>query len=99
VTHFHIFSSRAWAWIPSKKRKELDPQSTKCIFVGYPDGVKAYKLIDISSDWFIIERSFQFKESVSRVPQQPHAYTFILPLVRDDEYAHVDSSSEEIFYS
>jgi hypothetical protein len=28
VTHFHIFGSRAWAWIPSEKRKEIDPQST-----------------------------------------------------------------------
>jgi hypothetical protein len=28
VTHFRIFYSRAWAQIPSEKRKELDPQST-----------------------------------------------------------------------
>jgi hypothetical protein len=50
VTHFHIFGSRAWARIPSEKRKALDPQSTECIFVGYPDGVKGYRLIDLSSD-------------------------------------------------
>jgi hypothetical protein len=37
VAHFCIFGSRAWARIPSKKRKELNPQSTKCVFVGYPD--------------------------------------------------------------
>jgi hypothetical protein len=50
VAHFLIFGSRAWAQIPSKKRKELDPQRTECIFVGYPNGVKGYRLIDISSD-------------------------------------------------
>jgi hypothetical protein len=50
VTHFRIFGSRAWAQIPSEKRKALDPQSTECIFVGYPDGVKGYRLIDLSSD-------------------------------------------------
>jgi hypothetical protein len=50
VAHFRIFGSRAWARIPSEKMKELDPQSTECIFVGYPDGVKGYRLIDISSD-------------------------------------------------
>jgi hypothetical protein len=81
VTHFHIFGSRAWAQIPSEKRKALDPQSTECIFVGYPDGVKGYRLIDLSSDQLIIERSVQFEESVSHVPQQPHADTFILPPV------------------
>jgi hypothetical protein len=95
VAHFRIFSSCAWAQIPSKKRKALDPRSTKYIFVGYPNGVKGYRLIDISLDQLIIERSVQFEESVSHVPQQPHANTFILPLVRDDEHAHADSSSYE----
>ena len=28
VTHFRIFGSRAWAHIPSEKRKALDPQIT-----------------------------------------------------------------------
>jgi hypothetical protein len=42
VTHFHIFGSCAWAQIPSEKRKALDPQSTECIFVGYPNNVKGY---------------------------------------------------------
>jgi hypothetical protein len=44
MTHFHIFGSRAWAHIPSEKRKALDPQSTECIFFVYPDGVKGYRL-------------------------------------------------------
>jgi hypothetical protein len=39
VTHFRIFGSFAWAQIPFEKRKALDPQSTKCIFFGYLDGV------------------------------------------------------------
>jgi transposase InsO family protein len=29
VTHFRIFGSRAWAQIPSEKRKALDPQRTE----------------------------------------------------------------------
>jgi hypothetical protein len=69
VTHFLIFGSRAWARIPYEKRKALDPQSTDCIFFLYLDGVKGYRLIDLSSDWIIIEHSVKFKESVSHVPQ------------------------------
>jgi transposase InsO family protein len=69
VSHFCIFGSRAWAWIPFEKRKELDPQSIECIFVGYPDGVKAYRFIYLSPDRLIIECSVQFEESVSHVPQ------------------------------
>ena len=50
VTHFRIFDSHAWAQIPSEKRKALDPWSIECIFVGYLDGVKGYRLIYLSSD-------------------------------------------------
>jgi hypothetical protein len=57
VTHFRTFRSRAWVHIPSEKRKALDPQSTPCIFVGYPDDVKGYRLIHPSTDRVIIERS------------------------------------------
>jgi hypothetical protein len=57
VTHFHIFGSCAWAKIPSEKRKALDPHSIDCIFVGYLDNVKGYRLIDPSTDRLIIECS------------------------------------------
>jgi hypothetical protein len=56
--------------------------------------VKGYWLIDISLDRIIIEHSVQFEESVSHVPQQPHADTFTLAPVRADEYAHAKSSSD-----
>jgi hypothetical protein len=95
VTHFYTFGSRAWVRIPSEKRKELDPQSTKCIFFGYLDDVKGYRLIALSSDRLIIECSFQFEESVSHVPQQSHEDTSVLPPIRDDQHAHVNSSSDE----
>ena len=35
VTHFGIFGSKAWARIPTEKRKALKPQSQECIFVVY----------------------------------------------------------------
>jgi hypothetical protein len=59
--------------------------------------VKGYHLIDLSLDPLIIERSVQFEESVSHVPQQPHADTFTLPPVRDDEHAHENYSSDESY--
>jgi hypothetical protein len=92
VTHFCIFGSRAWAMIPFEKRKELDPQSIECIFFGYPNDVKEYRLTDLLLDQLIIERSFQLEGSVSHVPRQSHAETFVLPPVKDDEHAHVETS-------
>ena len=35
VTHFRIFGSKAWARISTEKRKDLQPQSRECIFVGF----------------------------------------------------------------
>jgi hypothetical protein len=61
--------------------------------------VKGYQLIELSSNQIIIEHSFQFEESVSHVPQQPHADTFTLPPVRDDGHAHANTYSNESFDS
>ena len=35
VSNFRIFGTRAWARIPSEKRKSLQPQIKECIMVGY----------------------------------------------------------------
>ena len=62
MTHFRIFGSKAWARIPTKKRKELQPQSQECLFVGYSEYSKGYKLIKFSTKKSFIERSVQFQE-------------------------------------
>ena len=45
VSHFRVFGCKAWAHIPDKKRKALQPKSEKCIFVGYSEDVKGYRLL------------------------------------------------------
>src|SRR5713226_9780180 len=62
VTHFRIFGSKAWARIPTEKRKDLQPQSQECLFVGYFEGSKGYKLINLSTNKAFIERIVQFQE-------------------------------------
>ena len=62
MTHFKIFGSKAWARIPTEKRKALQPQSQECLFVGYSEDSKGYKLINLSTKKSFIERSVQFQE-------------------------------------
>ena len=62
VTHFRIFGSKAWARIPTKKRKDLKPQIQECLFVGYYEYSKGYKLINLSTNKYFIERSVHVKE-------------------------------------
>lgn len=44
VSHFVIFGCVAYSFVVSKKRKKLENGSNKCIFVGYDDHHKAYRL-------------------------------------------------------
>ena len=62
VSHFRIFGSRAWAHIPTDKRKALEPQSVECMFFGYPEGVKGYRLLDSHTGKFLVSRSVKFEE-------------------------------------
>jgi hypothetical protein len=62
VSHFCIFGSRAWAHIPTDKRKDLEPQSVKCIFFGYLECVKGYIFLDSHTEKFILARSVKFEE-------------------------------------
>jgi hypothetical protein len=44
VAHLRTFGCIAYAHIPSKLRKKLDDRSEKCIFTGYSETSKTYRL-------------------------------------------------------
>lgn len=95
VIHFRIFGSRAWARIPTEKRKALEPQSKACMFVGYSDEVKGYRLLDINTEELFIERSVKFNKDILHAPADELVTKFPSPLI--DEYAHEtsDQNSDE----
>ena len=64
VTHFRIFGSKAWARIPTEKGRALQPQSKECLFVGYYEYSKGYKMIKLSTNKYFIERVFSSKKSL-----------------------------------
>ena len=49
VSNLRVFESTAWAWIPLDKRRALQPQSIECLFIGYPNESKGFKLLDIKT--------------------------------------------------
>eukprot|EP00253_Pinus_taeda_P035997 PITA_35997 len=90
VSHFRIFGSRAWDHIPTDKRKSLEPQSVECIFVGYPDSFKGYRLLDSHNEKFLVARSVKFEEeSLHDFSADPAEE----PLVATDEEEYETSSS------
>ena len=48
ISHFKVFISKAWARIPPKKRKDLQPKRKKSIMVVYVEYVNGYNLFDPS---------------------------------------------------
>ena len=62
VSHFRIFGSICYSHIPSEKRGKLDYKSEKCIFVGYVENPKAYKLYNPDTKKIIISRDVIFNE-------------------------------------
>ena len=54
ISNFKVFGCECWAHIPDNKRKKLDPKSHKCIFIGYSEDSKAYRLFDTSTQSVII---------------------------------------------
>ena len=67
VSNLRVFGSTAWARIPLDKRRDLQPQSIECMFIGYPDESKGFKLLDIKTKHIIIERSLKFDEPLQEV--------------------------------
>ena len=47
--------------VPDSQRRKLDAKTHKAVFVGYPLGVKGYKVYDLDKE-FVVSRDVQFFE-------------------------------------
>ena len=65
VTHLKKFGCLAYAHVLDELRKKLDNKGQKCIFVGYSEDTKAYKLYDPVARKVIISCDVQFIENES----------------------------------
>ena len=55
-SNLKIFVCEAYALTPKNQRSKLDPRSKKCIFVGYDDVMKVYRLWDPTSHKIVIDK-------------------------------------------
>ena len=62
VANLKTFGCTCYAHIPKDERKKLDPKSRKCLFLGYGDCVKGYRLYDINRSKVIHCRDVIFNE-------------------------------------
>eukprot|EP00253_Pinus_taeda_P008164 PITA_08164 len=62
VTHMKVFGCVAYAHIPDQLRRKLDSKGEKCLFIGYSEESKAYRLYIPSTKKFFVSRDVQFIE-------------------------------------
>ncbi|GMJ04996.1 hypothetical protein HRI_004168800 [Hibiscus trionum] len=63
IGHLKIFGCIAYAHIPEQIRKKLDDRGEKCIFIGYDERSKAYRLYNPLTKELIISRDVEFDEA------------------------------------
>ena len=65
VSHLSFFGCVAYAHVPDELRKKLYNKGHKCIFFGYFEDTKSYKLYDHVARKVIINHDVQFVENES----------------------------------
>ena len=62
VDHLRVFGCAAYCHIAKDERRKLDSKSRKCIFLGYADNRKGYRLYDVNNQKIIYSRDVTFNE-------------------------------------
>lgn len=60
IEHLRAFGTGVYVHIPKQKRRKLDPKSKKCIFVGFDDNIKGYRVYDPDTRSIEVVRDVKF---------------------------------------
>jgi hypothetical protein len=62
LTHLKVFGYDAYVHVPKENKSKLDKKAEKCIFIGYKDGLKGYKLWNPETKKVVYSRDVVFRE-------------------------------------
>jgi hypothetical protein len=62
VSHLRICECVAYAHVPKERRRNLDDKSEKCVFIGDNEESKAYRLYNLITKKYVIDKDVEFKE-------------------------------------
>jgi hypothetical protein len=61
LTHLKVFGCDAYVHVPKENMSKLDKKVEKCIFIGYKDGLKGYKLWNPETKKVVYSRDVVFR--------------------------------------
>ena len=79
-SHLKVFSCLAYATIVHVSHK-FAPRATRCVFLGYPVGQKAYKLYDLTTHKIFTSRDIVFHEHIFPFESTPSIPTPTVPVL------------------
>jgi hypothetical protein len=62
VNHFRVLRCVSYVHVVDQNRQKLDPKSESCIFVGYSEQSKAYRLYNPLTNSIVVSRDVIFYE-------------------------------------
>ena len=62
MDHLRVFGSQGYAHIDNAKRTKLESKSFKCMFLGYAENVKGYRVYDLEAGKIKVSRSVKLDE-------------------------------------
>ncbi|GMF42867.1 unnamed protein product [Phytophthora fragariaefolia] len=65
LKNLKVFGSLGYAHIPDAKRRKLDAKAFRCRFLGYEDGVKGYRVLNVATGKVQIVRTVKFMETTN----------------------------------
>jgi hypothetical protein len=89
LTHIKVFGCDAYVDVPKENRSKLDKKAEKCIFIGYKDGLKGYKLWNPETKKVVYSRDVVFRKMKDVVKQE------VLPSKEEPEKIEFDLKDDE----
>ena len=100
LSHLRVFGCDSYVHVPKEKRTKLDNKYERCIFIGYKDGLKGYKLWNLETRKVVYNRDVVFREvkyvvTHEVLPKEPKKIEFELKEYESDSTTEEDSEVEE----
>ena len=85
VSHFKFFGCVAYVDVPEEIRRKIYDRSEKCIFVGYSEQSKEYRLYNHITKKLIVTRDVKFQEEKSSDNQTSEILVDQIPSIQEDK--------------